>query len=74
MGNGMSRGEVIPVDTNDVDYQVLSQQEQAELERRVEKAKSLLVLDRPFYGMAVSKRDIIYDYKTKTASMDARCD
>ena len=72
MGNGMSRGEVIPVDTNDVDYQVLSQQEQAELERRVEKAKSLLVLDRPFYGMAVSKRDIIYDYKTKTASMDAR--
>ena len=72
MGNGMSRGEVIPVDTDDVDYQVLSQQEQAELERRVEKAKSLLVLDRPFYGMAVSKRDIIYDYKTKTASMDAR--
>ena len=76
MGNGMSRGEVIPVDTTDVDDQgpyvrELSPQEQAELERRVAKAKSLLVLDHPFFGMAVSKRDLIYDYKTKTASMDA---
>lgn len=72
MGNGMSRGEVIPVDTVDVDYEVLSSEQQAELERRIAKAKSLLVLDHPFFGMAVSQRELIYDYNTPTASMDGR--
>ena len=38
---------------------------------KVVKAKARLVLDHPFFGMAVSKRDLIYDYNTKTASMDA---
>ena len=38
---------------------------------KVVKAKARLVLDHPFFGMAVSKRDLIYDYNTPTASMDA---
>ena len=37
---------------------------------KVVKAKARLVLDHPFFGMAVSKRDLIYDYNTKTASMN----
>ena len=37
----------------------------------VSKAKSLLVLDRPFYGMAVSKRPIIYTDTVPTAAMSA---
>ena len=82
MGNGMSRGEVIPMPTNvdvnstrqipEADDVGLSPEQQADLERRIAKAKSLLVLDHPFFGMAVSKRDLIYDYNVPTASMDGR--
>ena len=50
----------------------LSPEQQADLERRIAKAKSLLVLDHPFFGMAVSKRELIYDYNVPTASMDGR--
>ena len=50
----------------------LSPEQQADLERRIAKAKSLLVLDHPFFGMAVSKRVLIYDYNVPTASMDGR--
>jgi predicted metal-dependent peptidase len=38
----------------------------------VSKAKSLLILDRPFYGMAVSKRPIIYTDTVATAAMSAK--
>jgi predicted metal-dependent peptidase len=38
----------------------------------VSKAKSLLILDRPFYGMAVSKRPIIYTDTVDTAAMSAK--
>ena len=38
----------------------------------VAKAKSLLILDRPFYGMAVSKRPIIYTDTVETAAMTAK--
>jgi len=81
-GNGRSRGEVIPMPTNvdvnstrqisEADDVRLSPEQQADLERRIAKAKSLLVLDHPFFGMAVSKRDLIYDYNVPTASMDGR--
>lgn len=39
--------------------------------RKVEKAKSLLILDHPFFGMAVSKRPIIYTETVSTAAMAA---
>ena len=39
--------------------------------RRVEKAKSLLILDHPFFGMAVSKRPIVYTDTVPTAAMAA---
>jgi predicted metal-dependent peptidase len=39
--------------------------------RRVAKAKSLLILDHPFFGMAVSKRPIIYTETVSTAAMAA---
>ena len=50
----------------------LSPEQQADLEHRIAKAKSLLVLDHPFFGMAVSKRELIYDYNVPTASMNGR--
>ena len=49
----------------------LSTEQQSQLEAKVVKAKTRLILDHPFFGMAVSKRDIIYDYDTPTASMNA---
>ena len=39
--------------------------------RRVAKAKSLLILDHPFFGMACSKRPIIYTDTIPTACMSA---
>ena len=51
--------------------QPLSAQELSAIKDKVVKAKARLVLDHPFFGMAVSKRDLIYDYNTPTASMDA---
>ena len=40
-----------------------------ELERKVGKAKSLLILDHPFFGTACSKRPIIYTDAVPTAAM-----
>ena len=51
--------------------QPLSTHELSAIKDKVVKAKARLVLDHPFFGMAVSKRDLIYDYNTPTASMDA---
>lgn len=41
----------------------------AEVQRKVSKAKSLLILDHPFFGTAVSKRPIIYTDTVPTAAM-----
>ena len=49
----------------------LSPPEQKKVEDLVTKAKARLILHHPFFGMAVSKRTIMYDYNTSTASMDA---
>jgi len=46
-------------------------QPSAELMRRVDKAKSLLILDHPFFGTAVTKRSIIYTDRVPTAAMSA---
>ena len=46
-------------------------QPSADLIRRVEKAKSLLILDHPFFGTAVTKRPIIYTDAVPTAAMSA---
>ena len=43
----------------------------AEVERKVGKAKALLILDHPFFGTAVSKRPIKYSEAIETASMSA---
>jgi len=43
----------------------------AEIERKVSKAKSLLILDHPFFGTAVSKRPLKYDESIATAGMSA---
>lgn len=43
----------------------------AEVERKVSKAKALLILDHPFFGTAVSKRPIIYTSAVPTAAMAA---
>ena len=51
----------MPVVTCDID----------DLMRKVDKAKALLILDRPFFGMAVSKRTIIYTNNVDTAAMSA---
>ena len=40
-----------------------------ELQRKVGKAKSLLILDHPFFGTACSKRPIIYTDSVPTAAM-----
>ena len=40
-----------------------------ELQRKVGKAKSLLILDHPFFGTACSKRPIIYTTEIPTAAM-----
>lgn len=42
-----------------------------EVIRKVSKAKSLLILDHPFFGTSVSKRPIIYTDKVPTAAMAA---
>ena len=42
-----------------------------ELVRRISKAKSLLILDHPFFGTAVSKRPFIYTDTVPTAAMSA---
>lgn len=46
-------------------------QPSSELQRKFAKAKSLLMLDHPFFGAAVAKRRIIWDENTPTASMSA---
>jgi predicted metal-dependent peptidase len=43
----------------------------AEVERKVAKAKSLLILDHPFFGTAVTKRPIKYTDAVPTAAMSA---
>ena len=43
----------------------------ADVEYRVSKAKSLLILDHPFFGTAVSRRPIIYTDAVPTAAMAA---
>ncbi len=43
----------------------------AEVQRKVSKAKSLLILDHPFFGTAASRRPIIYTDKVPTAAMAA---
>jgi predicted metal-dependent peptidase len=40
-----------------------------ELQRKVGKAKSLLILDHPFFGTGCSKRPIIYTHTVPTAAM-----
>jgi len=42
-----------------------------DLQRRVAKAKSLLILDHPFFGSAVSRRNIKYVDSVPTAAMSA---
>ncbi len=44
---------------------------QQEVERKVGKAKALLILDHPFFGTAVSKRPIQYTDAVPTAGMSA---
>jgi len=44
---------------------------QAEVERKVGKAKALLILDHPFFGTAVSRRPIKYGNEVPTAGMSA---
>jgi len=44
---------------------------QAEVERKVGKAKALLILDHPFFGTAVSRRPIKYGDEVPTAGMSA---
>ena len=44
---------------------------QQEVERKVGKAKALLILDHPFFGTAVSRRPIKYSDKVPTAGMSA---
>lgn len=45
--------------------------DQVEIERKVSKAKALLILDHPFFGTAVSRRPIIYTDTVPTAGMSA---
>jgi predicted metal-dependent peptidase len=49
----------------------LTASELDDLTRRVDKAKVLLIVDHPFFGVAVSKREIQYDYNIPTAAMSA---
>ena len=42
-----------------------------EVERKVSKAKALLILDHPFFGTAVSRRPIKYGNEVSTAGMTA---
>jgi len=42
-----------------------------DVQRKVGKAKSLLILDHPFFGTACTKRPIIYTDKIPTAGMSA---
>ena len=42
-----------------------------EIERKVSKAKALLILDHPFFGTAVSRRPIKYGDEVPTAGMSA---
>jgi predicted metal-dependent peptidase len=44
----------------------------ADIERRVGKAKSLLILDHPFFGTAVSRRPIQFTDSVPTAAVSAR--
>jgi predicted metal-dependent peptidase len=44
---------------------------QVEVERKVSKAKALLILDHPFFGTAVSRRPIKYGNEVPTAGMTA---
>ena len=44
---------------------------QSEVERKVGKAKALLILDHPFFGTAVSRRPIKYGDEVPTAGMSA---
>ena len=50
---------------------LLASPELDELQRKVAKAKSLLILDHPFFGNAVARRTIIYSTDVPTACMAA---
>jgi len=52
--------------------QSITPAEQADLERRVTKAKALLILDHPFFGNIASKRAYVYTYDVPTAAIDAK--
>jgi len=67
----MTVATVIPMADEVTPRPPLSAEQQKEVEKKVVKAKARLILDHPFFGMAVSKRDIKYCYDTPTASMDA---
>ena len=54
---------------NDDDGAPLTPNELAEVHRKTDKAKSLLIVEHPFFGMAVLKRSLIWTYDIPTASM-----
>ena len=49
--------------------QDISTVDQPEIERKISKAKSLLLLDHPFFGTAITRRPVIYTDVVPTASM-----
>jgi predicted metal-dependent peptidase len=49
-----------------------TQDDMSEVERKVGKAKSLLILDHPFFGTAVSRRPINYTDDVPTAAVSAQ--
>ena len=51
------------------DDDVLNPHDLAEVHRKTDKAKSLLIVEHPFFGMAVLKRTLIWTYDIPTASM-----
>lgn len=61
-----------PMPSLEPQAQVLTDDEQHDVERRVDKARALLILDHPFFGTTVSKRPINYTYNVPTAAMSAQ--
>lgn len=61
----------VPVTTHQAPTPAQVAAMQADVERKVSKAKSLLILDHPFFGMAVTRRPIIYTGSVPTAAMAA---
>jgi predicted metal-dependent peptidase len=60
-----------PMPAIEAESAVLTDVEQQDVERRVDKAKALLILDHPFFGTTVAKRPINYTYNVPTAGMSA---